>query len=46
MDAQAATLPSISVVVPVYNSEATLPDLVRRLQPVLALTAREYELVH
>ncbi len=45
MDSRAATLPSISVIVPVYNSEAILPDLVKRLQPVLALAAREYELI-
>jgi glycosyltransferase involved in cell wall biosynthesis len=36
---------SISVIVPVYNSELTLPDLVRRLEPVLRLLAGEYELV-
>ena len=40
-----ATRPSISVVVPVYNSELTLPELVKRLQPVLAGLAREYELL-
>jgi glycosyltransferase involved in cell wall biosynthesis len=26
---------SVSVIVPVYNSELTLPKLVRRLDPVL-----------
>jgi undecaprenyl-phosphate 4-deoxy-4-formamido-L-arabinose transferase len=31
--------------VPVYNSEQTLPDLVRRLEPVLRVLAREYELI-
>jgi undecaprenyl-phosphate 4-deoxy-4-formamido-L-arabinose transferase len=36
---------SISVIVPVYNSEVSLPDLVRRLEPVLKVTAGEYELV-
>jgi glycosyltransferase involved in cell wall biosynthesis len=36
---------SISVVVPVYNGELTLPDLVRRLEPVLRVLAREYEIV-
>ena len=36
---------SISVIVPVYNGELTLPDLVRRLEPVLTVLAREYELV-
>ena len=33
--------PGISVVVPVYNSEATLSDLVARLEPVLATTASQ-----
>ena len=37
--------PSISVVVPVYRSEATLPKLVQRLQPALAALAGDYELV-
>jgi undecaprenyl-phosphate 4-deoxy-4-formamido-L-arabinose transferase len=37
--------PAISVVVPVYNSELTLPELVKRLLPVLAGLAREYELL-
>ena len=36
---------SISVIVPVYNSELTLPDLARRLEPVLKVSAAEYELV-
>jgi len=35
----------LSVVIPVYRSEATLPTLVRRLQPVLAALALEYEVV-
>ena len=39
------TRSSISVVVPVYNSELTLSELVKRLQPALAALAREYELV-
>ncbi len=39
------TRPSISVVVPVYNSELSLPELVKRLQPVLTAVAHEYELV-
>jgi undecaprenyl-phosphate 4-deoxy-4-formamido-L-arabinose transferase len=38
-------LPSISVVVPVYRSEGTLPALVDRLQPVLAALASEYEVI-
>jgi glycosyltransferase involved in cell wall biosynthesis len=36
---------SISVIVPVYNGELTLLELVRRLEPVLRGLAREYELV-
>jgi glycosyltransferase involved in cell wall biosynthesis len=36
---------SISVIVPVYNAELTLPDLVSRLEPVLRVLAGEYELV-
>src|SRR5271166_2425844 len=36
---------SISVIVPVYNSELTLPDLVRRLEPVLKVSAAEHELI-
>ena len=39
------TRASISVVVPVYNSELILPELVKRLEPVLTGVAREYELV-
>jgi undecaprenyl-phosphate 4-deoxy-4-formamido-L-arabinose transferase len=35
----------VSVVVPVYNSASLLPRLVERLAPVLAATARDYELV-
>jgi len=45
MDPKITTKPSISVVVPVYNSEATLPELVKRLKPVLDSAAHEYELV-
>jgi undecaprenyl-phosphate 4-deoxy-4-formamido-L-arabinose transferase len=36
---------SLSVVVPVYNSEASLKPLVERLAPVLSALATEYELV-
>jgi undecaprenyl-phosphate 4-deoxy-4-formamido-L-arabinose transferase len=36
---------NLSVVVPVYNSELSLPVLMRRLQPVLQALAAEYELV-
>jgi glycosyltransferase involved in cell wall biosynthesis len=45
MSTDGATRPSISVVVPVYNSEPILPELVKRLQPVLAGLANEYELL-
>jgi len=38
-------LPSVSVVVPVYNSMDSLPELVRRLGEVLPRCAREYELI-
>lgn len=37
--------PSLSVVVPVYNSEGSLRALVARLEPALAALAREYELI-
>lgn len=37
--------PTISVVVPVYNSEGTLPALADRLEPVLATLTAGYELV-
>src|SRR6202007_2379683 len=40
-----AHLPGLSVVVPVYGSEAILPDLVRRLGAVLPSLAQSYELV-
>jgi glycosyltransferase involved in cell wall biosynthesis len=36
---------SISVIVPVYNGQLTLPDLVRRLEPVLRVLVTDYELV-
>ena len=36
--------PGISVVVPVYNSEATLPELVARLDPVLRGVGEPFEL--
>jgi undecaprenyl-phosphate 4-deoxy-4-formamido-L-arabinose transferase len=40
-----STRPDVSVVVPAYNSELSLPELVRRLQPVLDAAATEYELI-
>ncbi|MCS6806062.1 MAG: glycosyltransferase family 2 protein [Acidobacteriota bacterium] len=36
---------SISVVIPVYNSELTLAPLVARLEPVLAREARAFEII-
>jgi undecaprenyl-phosphate 4-deoxy-4-formamido-L-arabinose transferase len=36
---------SLSVVVPVYNSEASLPLLIERLEPVLAAHAPSFEVV-
>lgn len=38
-------LPSISVVVPVYNSEQTLPALIERIVPVLKRCAKEFEIL-
>lgn len=35
----------ISIVVPVYNSEKSLPDLARRLEAVLPELAQQYELI-
>ena len=37
--------PGLSIVVPVYNSEQSLPLLVERLQPILATLADQYELI-
>jgi len=42
--AGASRWPGLSVVVPVYKSEAILPDLVQRLSRVLPSVAEEYEL--
>jgi glycosyltransferase involved in cell wall biosynthesis len=36
---------TISVVIPVYNSEGSLPALVQRLEPVLTTLASEFELI-
>jgi glycosyltransferase involved in cell wall biosynthesis len=44
-DSDASLPPGISVVVPVYNSEATLPDLIARLRPVLEGMGGSYEVV-
>jgi glycosyltransferase involved in cell wall biosynthesis len=35
----------LSVVIPVYNSEGSLPELVERLEPVLRAAADEFEVV-
>ena len=40
-----ATVRSLSVVVPVYNSEASLPLLIQRLEPVLASLGIPYEVI-
>jgi glycosyltransferase involved in cell wall biosynthesis len=40
-----SSLSSISVVVPVYNGQATLPTLIARLEPVLASLTDRYEVV-
>ena len=37
--------PGVSVVVPAFNSELSLPELVRRLELVLKAAAHEYELI-
>ncbi len=41
----AESAPSLSVVVPVYCSARILPELVERLEPVLAREARTFELI-
>jgi glycosyltransferase involved in cell wall biosynthesis len=38
-------LPSVSVVVPAYKSALSLPELVRKLEPVLEGAASDYELI-
>ncbi len=38
-------LESLSVVVPVYNSERTLPVLLARLEPVLSASAESFEVI-
>jgi undecaprenyl-phosphate 4-deoxy-4-formamido-L-arabinose transferase len=39
------TIHSLSVVVPVYNSELSLPTLIERLQPVLGSVCAEHEVI-
>jgi len=36
---------SVSVIIPVYNSQSILPELTARLEPVLAALCRHYEVV-
>jgi len=45
MDSGLKTARSISVVVPVYNSELILPALIKRLEPVLISLAHQHEVV-
>jgi undecaprenyl-phosphate 4-deoxy-4-formamido-L-arabinose transferase len=45
MSTDRETLRSVSAVVPVYNSEATLPELVSRLRATLSAEAMEYEII-
>ncbi|HLZ52929.1 MAG TPA: glycosyltransferase family 2 protein [Verrucomicrobiae bacterium] len=45
MPTSAETRPSISVIVPAYNSELTLPELIKRLEPALKSLAGQYEAV-
>lgn len=40
-----AASPSVSVVIPVYNSDATLPELVQRLESVLAARGAPFEVI-
>ena len=43
MDSQ--KLDSLSIVIPVFNSEAILPDLAKRLAQVLYVLAQKYEVI-
>jgi glycosyltransferase involved in cell wall biosynthesis len=45
VDEGAKTVSSITVVVPVYNSESILPVLIERLQPVLGAACYQYEVL-
>ncbi|HEX3855801.1 MAG TPA: glycosyltransferase family 2 protein [Verrucomicrobiae bacterium] len=45
MDATLKTTRFISVVVPVYNSELILPELVKRLEPALTSLSGQFEVV-
>jgi len=39
------SLPSISVLVPVYNSEGSLPELIERLENVLLVASNRFEVI-
>jgi undecaprenyl-phosphate 4-deoxy-4-formamido-L-arabinose transferase len=43
--APAAPVPAVSVVVPVYNSEASLPELIERLEQAMAARSVSHEVV-
>ncbi len=45
MDNGCETVDSISVIVPVYNSELILPTLVQRLEPVLDSLSHKFEVI-
>src|ERR1700730_13571991 len=45
METESATVYSVSVVVPVYNSAAILPGLVQRLKPVLESLGYDFEAI-
>ncbi len=45
LDSPTSTIHSLSIVVPVYNSELSLGLLVKRLEPVLAVLSSEFELI-
>ncbi len=45
MDTPTDSQPTVSVVIPVYNSEPILPELLRRLEPVIAACAERFEVL-
>jgi glycosyltransferase involved in cell wall biosynthesis len=45
MDVASKSAASLSVIVPVYNSELILPKLLERLEPLLISLNREYEII-
>lgn len=42
---ESPSLPAVSVIVPVYNSEQSLPALIERLEPVLCKVAGAFEVI-